>query len=93
MSKNVSVEILFTDESSQLSYQILGRGDCIESKNIQFHPTKRHVIEFTPSFKMIPKAKIIFNYITSDGEIISDQIDVEFGNELVNQVRVIELVR
>lgn len=80
------VEVLFTDESSQLSYQLLGRGTCIESKTLHFNPTKRHIIDFTPSLKMIPKAQMIFNYVTTDGEIISDRIEIEFGNELINEV-------
>jgi len=35
---------------------------------------------------MLPKAQIVIYYITKDGEIVSDKVEVEFGNELTNYV-------
>lgn len=86
MSKPVQVEILSTDEIDQISYEVLGRGNCVEAKTLHFPSTKRHVVEIQPSLMMIPKAQLVFNYVTSDGEIISERIEVHFGNELVNHV-------
>ena len=87
MNKNVAVEVSSTKEISKLSYQILGRGSCIESKSVNFTATKRHVFEFKPHLMMLPKAQLIVNYLHSDGEIISDRIEIGFVNELINKVR------
>lgn len=87
MSKNVAVEILSTKEISKLSYQVLGRGSCVESKTVYFTATTRHVFEFKPHLLMLPKAQLIVAYLHSDGEIISDRIEIGFVNELINQVR------
>lgn len=35
---------------------------------------------------MVPKANLIVYYIREDGEIVSDQITIEFGDELQNFV-------
>jgi len=35
---------------------------------------------------MLPKATVVTYYIADNGEIISDKIEVEFGNQLLNQV-------
>lgn len=37
---------------------------------------------------MIPKAQLVVYYLSHDGEIISDRVEIEFGNELINHVRV-----
>lgn len=81
------IEVLATKEISQLSYQVLGKGNLVESKTVAFPQTKRHVLSFTPKVTMVPKSHVIIYYLTTDGEIISDKIEVEFGNELVNFVR------
>lgn len=86
MKTKVSIGILATHEMTQLSYQIIGRGKCVESNKVFFDPSKSHTIEITPTLMMIPKAQAIFNYITSDGEIISDRIEINFGNDFINHV-------
>lgn len=47
--------------------------------------TNYFVFNFLASFAMVPKAQLIVYYM-KDGEIISDTIDVEFGEELHNFV-------
>ena len=82
----VQIQVLATKEISQLSYQVFGKGSLVESKTISFPSTKRHVISFVPKVTMIPKARVIIFYLTTDGEIVSDKVEVEFGNELINFV-------
>lgn len=86
MSKPVDVEVLSTIEIAQLSYEVLGRGKCVEAKTVYFSPTTRYVFEIKPSLMMIPKAQLVLNYVTEDGEIISERIEINFGNELINHV-------
>lgn len=38
---------------------------------------------------MVPKASLIVYYIRPDGEIVSDQLKIEFGDELQNFVSVL----
>lgn len=86
MNENVSIEILATDEISQLSYQIIGRGSSVDANYVNFESTKKYILEIKPTLMMIPKAQIIIYYLTKDGEIISDRTEIEFGNELLNNV-------
>lgn len=69
------------------TYQIFGRGVLVKSETLQIPLTNRHIFDFKPSIKMIPKAQMVVYYITTDGEIISDRLEIQFGNELENQVR------
>lgn len=64
----------------------MGKGNLVESKTVNFNNAKRHIINITPKVSMVPKARVIIYYIAANGEIISDKIDVEFGNELSNFV-------
>lgn len=82
----MSIEVLTTDEVSQLSYQVIGRGSTIEAGSVNFDNAKKYILEIQPTLMMIPKAQIVVYYLTKEGEIISDNIEVEFGNELVNNV-------
>lgn len=86
LNEQIKIQVLATKEISQLSYQVFGKGSLVESKSISFPSTKRHVISFIPKVTMIPKARVVVFYLTSDGEIVSDKFDVEFGNELINFV-------
>jgi hypothetical protein len=65
---------------------VFGRGNCEDAKMLNFEPTKIYTFEFQPTLMMIPKAQLVLNYITEDGEIITERIEVNFGNELENHV-------
>jgi hypothetical protein len=65
---------------------VFGRGNCEDAKMLNFEPTKKYTFEFQPTLMMIPKAQLVLNYITEDGEIITERIEVNFGNELENHV-------
>lgn len=84
----MAVQILSTKMISQLSYQIFGRGCSVEANTVKFESTKDYILNIKPSFLMIPKAQVVVYYLSTDGEIISDRIEIEFGNELINHVRV-----
>lgn len=84
------MEILTTHEIEKLNYQIFNHGEVIDSKVFQvpeaLSNSKKFNIEISPQYSMAPKSKIIFFYITKDGEIISDKISLEFEKELPNNV-------
>jgi hypothetical protein len=69
-----------------LTYQVLAGGKILESKHENFKETNEHNLSIKPSLFMLPKATVVIYYIAENGEIISDKIHVEFGNQLLNQV-------
>lgn len=88
----MSIEVLANTEISELNYQIFGKGTLVTSQNLKSSKSKRHIITFIPkATTMIPKAKIVVFYFASNGEIISDNVEVEFGNELMNFVSEIKI--
>lgn len=86
INQEVSVDVVATEEMNQLTYQVLGRGDVIISRTLQVPNSKNFNFRFLGSFAMVPKANLIVYYIRDDGEIISDQLKIEFGDELQNFV-------
>ncbi|XP_037047883.1 CD109 antigen-like [Bradysia coprophila] len=83
----VSVEVTSTEPLDYFTYQILGRGDIIVTRTEMVPKTNYFVFSFMASFAMVPKAKLIVYYM-KDAQIISDAIDIDFGEELHNFVKV-----
>lgn len=71
---------------SQITYQVLGRGDVIVSKSLPVYGSNKYNFRFLGSFAMVPKATLVVYYIREDGEIISDHVKIELGDELNNFV-------
>ena len=86
MTEVVNIQVLTTTKVKELSYQVLAGGKILESKHENFRETNEHILKFKPTIYMLPKASVVVYYIAENGEIISDKIDVEFGNQLINQV-------
>lgn len=82
----MSIELLANKEISGFTYQIFAKGSLVSSQVVSNPKSKRHVIAFLPKPSMLPTAKIVVYYFASNGEIVSDNVNVEFGNELVNFV-------
>lgn len=74
-----------------MTYQVLGRGDVIVSKTLPVYGSSTYNFRFLASFAMIPKASLVVYYIRSDGEIISDHIKIELGEELNNFVSMMDI--
>lgn len=75
-----------TEKLSQLTFQVLAKGDVLLSEIVPVSNSKTFQFEFKPTLTMVPKANLVAFYITPDGEIISDFLQLEFGNELNNFV-------
>ena len=86
MTENIKIDVLATHPLSSLTYQVFSKGDIVVSEIVNVPNTKIFQIEFTPSMAMVPSARVIVFYITSDGEIISDSTQINFENELNNFV-------
>lgn len=83
----MSVDVIATEQMNQLTYQIMGRGDVIHSRTLQVPSSRNFNFRFLASFAMVPKASVVVYYIRPDGEMITDQLKIEFGDELQNFVR------
>ena len=68
----------------------MGRGDVIVSKTVPVQNSKSFTFKFLGSFAMVPNAHLVVYYIRPDGEIISDTVKIEFGDELQNFVSYIK---
>ncbi|XP_055599428.1 thioester-containing protein 1 allele R1-like isoform X11 [Uranotaenia lowii] len=88
INKDVSVEVSATIPMKSFSYQILGRGDVIIGGTIPVPDAKTHTFRFPASFAMVPRARLVVYLIQDDGELISDKVDIEFGNDLQNYLKV-----
>jgi CD109 antigen len=75
-----------TEKIKSIVYQVLGRGDVLVSKSIDVPDRKTQVFKFLANFLMVPKADLIVYYIRADGEIVSDHVEIQFGDELNNFV-------
>lgn len=78
--------MLCTENLKQLTYHVVGRGDVITSGVVEVPNVKSFQFEIKPTMAMVPKANVVVYYITDGGEIISDKIVINFGNELQNFV-------
>ncbi|XP_070505052.1 CD109 antigen-like [Chironomus tepperi] len=86
LSDTITIQVLSTSEISQLTYEVVARGALVDTKVVKFDPTKEYSLNIKPQMAMLPKAKIVIYYITKVGELVSDKVEVEFGNELTNYI-------
>lgn len=80
-----------TEELDYVTYEILGRGDVLISKTIPLQKEKSLSFKFLGSFSMVPKATLLVYYIRSDGEMVSDRVEIKFGDELQNFVSILKI--
>lgn len=86
LNQEISVDVISTEEMNVLTYQVLGRGDIIVTRTLPVNGLKKYNFRFLASFSMVPKANLVVYYIRPDGEIISDHVKIELGDELQNSV-------
>lgn len=86
LSEKIKIDVLSTEKLSELTYQVVAKGDVLLSDTVSVPSEKHFQLEFQPTLPMLPKSNVVVFYITSDGEIISDSLKLEFGNELMNFV-------
>lgn len=89
INSEVSVEVQSTEAMRHLTYEILGRGDIIVSNTVEVPNRDSFTFQFFAAFAMFPKAQLIVHYMKDD-ELVSDRLEINFGKELQNEVRVIK---
>lgn len=86
INSEVTIDVQSTDIIRYLTYQVLGRGDIIIANTVDVPSQRHHSFSFLASFAMVPKAQVLVYYVLGD-EIISDNLEIEFGDDLQNFVR------
>jgi Alpha-2-macroglobulin bait region domain len=69
-----------------VTYQIIARGKILDWKYVDAKNSKRFEFAIKPTMEMIPNANVLVYYIDASGEIVSDSLTFEFGDELKNFV-------
>lgn len=87
LKENVKINVQSTKDIDEFSYHVFSaKGDVVASDTIKVSPSKSSDFGFTATYDMVPKTKIVVFYITSNGEVISDSLELEFDNKLRNFV-------
>lgn len=88
INKEVSVEVRSTENMKYFTYQVIGRGDVLDSNTVEVPEAKIFKFKFLATFAMVPKAKVLVYFIGSTGEIISDKIEINFAAVFQNPVKI-----
>lgn len=88
INKDVTVDVSATVPMKYFSYQVLGRGDVIVGGTIPVPDRTLHTFRFPASFAMVPRAKLVVFFVQDDGELVSDSVEIEFGSDLQNFLKV-----
>jgi len=80
------IDILSNVNINSVDYVIFGRNKIAASGQLSALNSKSFKLNLVPTAEMIPSAKMIAFYVTTNGEIISDYKILNFDNELRNFV-------
>lgn len=86
ISKPVNVEVISNAKLKYINYVVMGKNQILSSKRLQCGVVKKFKFSITPNLDMMPFSKLIAYYLTDDGEIISDRVELSFESELKNFV-------
>ncbi|XP_014247621.1 CD109 antigen-like isoform X2 [Cimex lectularius] len=87
VNQNIEVEVTSTNEMTYVMYQVIGRGDIIHANTINFPPSKSTTIRFLATYAMAPVAHVVVQFISPQGEMIADVVDIELKEILQNFVK------
>ena len=67
-------------EINYLIYKIIGGSSLIDSKLVKFSPSKEYTLEIQSTPSMGASFDVLIYYITEDGELVSDKVNVDVNN-------------
>ncbi|KAL7015206.1 hypothetical protein ACKWTF_016340 [Chironomus riparius] len=82
----IVIKVKSNVEISQLFYKVIIKSGLIDSKSVNFSPSKEHALEISFHKLMVSSVQVIIYYITENGEIVSDKVNVEFDTNLPNYI-------
>lgn len=86
VNHDVEIEINSTVPLKYLSYEVLGRGDILNSGSVEVSMRRTASFRFLATYVMAPTAHVLVYYIRDDGEIVADALDVDLQGTLQNFV-------
>uniref|UniRef100_A0AAG5DFD2 TEP1-F n=1 Tax=Anopheles atroparvus TaxID=41427 RepID=A0AAG5DFD2_ANOAO len=87
LGNELQFDVASTHPLKYLSYSLLARGELITSGAVDGVDSKTAVISLPYSNRMLPRAKLLVHYITTEGYLITNTTNVCFTNVYENQVR------
>ncbi|KFB45614.1 AGAP008366-PA-like protein [Anopheles sinensis] len=87
LGNEMHFEVSCTHPLKHVSYSLLARGDLVASGAIDGADNKIVTINVPSSSKMLPRAKLLLHYITTEGYIVTSQTKVAFDNVYENNVK------
>ncbi|BES88504.1 thioester-containing protein [Nesidiocoris tenuis] len=89
VNEDVEIEVNSTAELSHLTYQVLGRGDIVLANSVQVpRGEKTARFRFLATYLMAPTAHLVVQYVSPEGEVIADGLDIELEGTLQNFVKI-----
>lgn len=91
MTLNNPIEIEITCshiESKSIAYQVIAKDGVILYRQGRWQKSQKITQTIQPQKAMAPVSHVIFYYVTSTDEIISDKVTFEFENDLPNEIDV-----
>lgn len=86
VSKEIVVAVTSNVNMKYFVYQIVGRGDILLSRTVDVRDSLESSFKFIATFAMMPVARILL-YMVVDGEFIFDELEINFGTDLANFVK------
>lgn len=86
INKDIVVAVTSNVNMKYFVYQVVGRGDILLSRTMDVGDSKESSFKFIASFAMMPVARVLV-YMVVDGEFIFDELEVNFGTDLTNFVK------
>ncbi|XP_072395001.1 thioester-containing protein 1 allele R1-like [Diabrotica undecimpunctata] len=83
---DVDISVNSTKPMQYLNYILMGRGDVISTNSFQIENRKQFNFHFTATHAMVPVCHLIVYYVTENGEMIGDALDIEIDGLLQNFV-------
>ncbi|XP_045472124.1 CD109 antigen [Harmonia axyridis] len=85
---DIEVSVTCSEPMNHLNYVVIGRGDVIVSKTLQINNERNIMIKFKAVHSMVPLAHFIVSYVTKNGELIGDTLDIRIDGILQNFLEV-----
>jgi len=79
VNEDVEIEVNSTSVLTHLTYQVLGRGDVVLANSVQVPNGGERMarFRFLATSLMAPTAHLVVQYVSEDGEVVADGLDIE----------------
>lgn len=86
VNKEIVVAVTSNVNMKYFVYQVVGRGDILLSRTVDVGESLESSFKFIATFAMMPLARVLV-YMVVDGEFIFDELEINFGTDLANFVK------